>query len=252
MLTAERHKAILRLIDEQGRVTVAEIAARFQVSTATARRDAVLLAEAGRAARSHGGLLPAGFFNGTPALRPSPAPNVSAKVRLARQAVERLPAEGTIFVGAGTTCLEVGRLLLERPELRIYTNSIALMMLAGETRANLAIIGGEANRASNSVSGPLAQAWLDHLRFEVAVVGAAAIDSTGAHAADLAEATVRTEVLRRASVRMLVADAAKWNLGAPVRFAPWRSFSLVVSTRELPREARITLAAQKVKLVLAS
>jgi len=251
MLTAERHRAILRLIDEQGRVTVAEIAARFQVSTATARRDAVLLAEAGRAARSHGGLLPAGFFNRTPALRPNPAANASAKVRLAQRAAALLPAEGTVFIGAGTTCVEVGRLLLERPELRIYTNSIALMMLAGETRANLTIIGGEASRESNSVSGPLAQVWIDHLRFDVAVVGAAAIDATGAQAADLAEAAVRTEVLRRAGVRMLVADAGKWGRGAAVRFATWRGFSILVSTRELPREARITLAAQKVKLVVA-
>ena len=34
MLTAERHRAILRLLAKQGRVTVAEIAQRFEISAA--------------------------------------------------------------------------------------------------------------------------------------------------------------------------------------------------------------------------
>ena len=114
MLTDERHRAILRLIAENGRVTMAEIAERFEVSVATARRDAVGLAEAGKAARSHGGLLPAKFFQREPHFRVKAARHMGLKARLARKAVTLLPHEGNVFVDAGTTCLEVGRLLLDR------------------------------------------------------------------------------------------------------------------------------------------
>jgi DeoR family fructose operon transcriptional repressor len=44
MLTAERHRAILRLLAEHGRITVADIAQRFDISHATARRDALSVA----------------------------------------------------------------------------------------------------------------------------------------------------------------------------------------------------------------
>lgn len=250
MLTAERHRAILRLLSERGRVTISEIVQRFNVSAATARRDAVLLTDAGRAARSHGGLLPATFFEEESTPRPALARETGVKARLGRRAAELLPHEGNIFLDTGGTCLEVGRLLLERPELRIFTNSLAVLALAGDSRASLTVIGGEANRDSGALTGVFAQAWLEHLRFDVAVIGATGLDATGAHATDLGDVAVKTEVLRRATVRMLVADGEKWNQPGAVRFAPWRGLSQFVTTRDLPRGARIALAADKVTVFL--
>src|SRR5947208_1530397 len=55
-VTTERHRAILRLLAESGSISLAEIAERFSISAATARRDAMLLTSAGRARRRHGSL----------------------------------------------------------------------------------------------------------------------------------------------------------------------------------------------------
>lgn len=251
MLTAERHRAILRLLAEQGRVTMAEIAERFRVSTATARRDAVLLAGAGRAARSHGGLLPAKFFESGPGLRPAAGRATDLKVRIARRACDLLPHEGTVFVDAGTTCLEVGRLLLERPDLRIFTNSVPLIALASTARATLTGIGGEVRPGSLALTGALAQGWLSHLRFDAAVLGAAGLDlPNGAFAADLADAAVKADVLQRAMIRVLVADGSKWNRPAPVRFAAWNAITSLVTSDDLPRAARVALASAKVRVFL--
>eukprot|EP01035_Chromulina_nebulosa_P043858 gene43858-59411_t len=103
MLTEERHRAIMRLLAENGRITVAEIAERFNVSAATARRDCVFLANVGKAARSHGGLLPSRFFQGEPHFRAKAARHMGLKARLARKAASLLPHEGNVFVDAGTT-----------------------------------------------------------------------------------------------------------------------------------------------------
>jgi DeoR/GlpR family transcriptional regulator of sugar metabolism len=251
MLTAERHRAILRLLEEQGSVTMAEIARRFGVSTATARRDAVLLAGAGKAARSHGGLLPAKFFREGAGVRPAPARETDVKVRIARRACDLLPHEGNVFVDAGTTCLEVGRLLIQRPDLRIFTNSVPLIALASEAQASLTGIGGEVKPGSLALTGTLAQAWLEHLRFDAAVIGAAGLDMAhGAFATDLAEAAVKADVLQRSAHRVLVADGSKWQRPAAVSFARWSVFTAFVTNQELPRSARIAIATEKVKVYL--
>jgi DeoR family fructose operon transcriptional repressor len=251
MLSVERHHAILRLLSEQGRVTVAEIAERFRVSSATARRDAVLLAEAGKAARSHGGLLPARFFREEPSFRSNSVRQLGLKARIARRAVELIPHEGNVFVDAGTTCLEVGRLLIDRPDLRVFTNSIPLLALASDARATLTGIGGEAQKGALALTGGLAQAWLSHLRFDAVVIGASGLDmASGAYANELGEAAIKTEALRRSAICVLVADAGKWGRPAAVRFAPMRAFTAFVTSQGLPRGVPLKLAADKVQLCL--
>ena len=249
MLTAERHRAILRLLAEQGRITVAHIAQRFEVSHATARRDAGFLADAGKAARAHGGLLPANFYHSEPHFRAKADRQMGIKARIARKAADLLPHDGNVFVDSGTTCLEVGRLLIERAELRIFTNSIPLLALAPQAKATLTAIGGEVRKVSLALTGALAQSWLSHLRFDSAVIGASGLDlATGAYTTELHEAAIKAEVLRRSGVRLLVSDAEKWEHPAAVHFAPWTAFSLFVTNQQLPREARLKLGAANVKV----
>lgn len=251
MLTAERHRAILRLLAEHGRITVADIAQRFDISHATARRDAVQLADAGKAARAHGGLLPANFFRSEPHFRAKADRQMGIKARIARQAADLLPHEGNVFVDSGTTCLEVGRILIERPDLRIFTNSIPLLAFTSQAQASITCIGGEGRKVSLALTGALAQTWLSHLRFDSAVIGASGIDlNSGAYTTELNEAAIKAEVLRRSTARVLVADADKWNRPAAVHFAPWNAFTAFVTNQQLPREARLKLASEDVKFCL--
>lgn len=252
MLTDERHRAILRLLAENGRVTVSEIAGRFNVSAATARRDAGLLTELGKASRSHGGILPSKFFQSEPHFRAKAARHTNIKARLARKAVSLLPHEGNIFVDGGTTCLEVGRLLLDRKDLHIFTNSVPLLSLAVDSPATVIAIGGEVRKVSGALTGAMSQSWLNHLRFDVAVIGASGLDvATGAFTTELHEAAVKAEALQRSTVRMLVADAEKWDQSTTVHFAPWNAFTSFVSSVDVSREARMKLSSANVRIYVA-
>ena len=55
--TPERQKQILSLLEQQGRLSVAEIVQQFSISQATARRDLESLALQGKAQRVHGGVI---------------------------------------------------------------------------------------------------------------------------------------------------------------------------------------------------
>jgi DeoR family transcriptional regulator, fructose operon transcriptional repressor len=243
MLTAERHRQILRLLAERGRLSLSEISSRLGVSAATARRDATELGDGGRARRVHGALLPRDFGLEEPRYSRKAERAVTAKLRLGRAAAALLPDAGTIFIDAGTTCLEVGRSVLDRSDLRIYTNSLPLLSLAPEARATLVSVGGEVRPLSLALTGAFALQWLENLRFDAAVIGASGLDpAAGASTTETAEAGVKSEALRRATRRILVAHGDKWNRPAPLRFAAWKAFSDFVTDHPFTRAERLALS----------
>lgn len=249
MLHAERHRQILRLLAERGRLTVAEIRSRLGVSAATARRDATAIAEGGHARRVHGALLPLDFGLDEPRYSRKAEKALAGKVRLGRSVAHILPEAGTVFIDAGTTTLEVGRAILDRRLLRLYTNSIPLLALASEARATIVALGGEVRPLSLALTGALAQHWLENLRFDVAVIGASGLDPVaGASTTETAEAAVKTEALRRSTRRILVATGEKWGRPAALCFAPWQSFSDLVTDHLFTRAERLALSRAGLRL----
>jgi len=59
MYAEERQHEIVRLARESGRVSVSELAGRFEVTAETIRRDLAALAHVGLVSRVHGGAVPA-------------------------------------------------------------------------------------------------------------------------------------------------------------------------------------------------
>lgn len=253
MLVPDRHRTILRLLSDRGRLTLAEIQSRLGISAATARRDAGELSAAGLARRTHGGLLPPDFSLSEPAYPRKAEKAISVKVRLGRAVAELLPEDGSVFVDAGTTCLEVGRALLDRPNLRIFTNSVSLLMLATEARATVISVGGEVRKISLALTGALAQGWLEQLRFDAAVIGASGLDqASGVFTTELTEASVKVEALRRARLRILVAHGEKWARPAAVQFAPWTAFHHLFTDKMPLRSERAALNSASVKIHVVS
>jgi DeoR/GlpR family transcriptional regulator of sugar metabolism len=170
-----------------------------------------------------------------------------AKAHIAQRAAQILPHEGCIFIDAGTSCLEVARLLISRPKLRIITNSIPILDLAFQAKAVVVGIGGEVRRVSLALTGALTQSWLADIRFDAVVVGAAGIDPVkGAYTSELHEAALKSEALRRGVSRMLVADSEKWHRPAAVHFAPWSAFTSFVTNQEVPIDVRLLLGVNSV------
>lgn len=249
MLVPDRQRSILRLLSDRGRLTLAEIQSRLGISAATARRDAGQLSDAGLARRTHGGLLPPDFSLSEPAYPRKAEKAMGIKVRLGLTVAGLLPEDGAVFIDAGTTCLEVGRALLDRPNLRIFTNSVSLLAMATDARASVYSIGGEVRKISLALTGALAQSWLEQLRFDAAVIGASGMDQkSGLFTTELSEASVKVEALRRARLRILVAHGEKWGRPAAVQFAPWSAFHHLVTDKAPLRTERASLNSANVKV----
>ncbi|MDH5356966.1 MAG: DeoR/GlpR family DNA-binding transcription regulator, partial [Gammaproteobacteria bacterium] len=122
MKTRNRQMKIVETIREEERATVDELAARFDISRETIRRDLTKLANSGKIQKVHGGaILPRVFGEGSFGQRMSE--NSEAKMRIASKAVELFGAGETLFIDTGSTTLYFAEKLIEVSGLTIITNS---------------------------------------------------------------------------------------------------------------------------------
>lgn len=247
MFTTERHQAILRLLDSRQRLDIHALLAHLKISPATLRRDLAHLERSGRLVRVHGGILHPSLAPGEPSFVQRSRAATAAKRSIAAAAIRLVPANATVFIDGGTTCLEIGQLLRDRADLTLITNSLPLLAGFYRFRARLLVLGGEMRAVSAALVGDLTLAALGQLRADISFIGASGLDpADGPGTTELSEKAVKAEWLRRSRRRILVCDATKWNQSAVIPFAAWTDFSDFVTDirppNRLPRPLRVHLA----------
>lgn len=253
MFAEERQRAIESLLLHEGRLMVGELARRLGASGITVRRDLRALEAAGKVVRAHGGALHPEFLDQEHGFARKTVEAADAKLAIARAVTAELPDRGQVFIDAGTTCLEVGRQLLDRRRLTVVTNSIPLLQLAGAAKARVVSVGGDVRGVSLALVGGFALNWMNGLRFDVAVVSASGLDATdGASTTELSEAGVKQAACARARRKILVSHAAKWNQPAAVAFAGWPDFDLFVTDAKLTPAERTRLHRHGVRVKRAA
>lgn len=252
MFAHERQHRIVALLETQQRLGLDELRRAFGVSAATLRRDLTHLQRIGKLVRTHGGVTHASLGAGEPAFERKVRTAAGAKAKIAVAAGQLVPANATLFLDAGTTTLELGRRLLARDDLTIFTNSLPVLNERRAGRSSLIAIGGELREISRAFVGSLAMDWLKHLRFDYTFVGASGLDAgDGASTTELMEAAIKKEAIARARRVVLLADASKWDKAAPIRFGAWKEFSDLVTDGSPARRDREALRRAGVELHVA-
>jgi DeoR/GlpR family transcriptional regulator of sugar metabolism len=232
---------------------MAQLQREMRVSRSTLRRDLVELEERGDVVRVHGGVVHRDFLQGEPTFDRRGREAVVAKRAIAAVAAGLVEENASVYLDAGTTCLEVGRHLLLRADVKLFTHSLRLASdaAASDAAASVVLVGGEVRKVSQAVVGGLALQWLAQLRFDVAFVACSGISAEGASTTELTEAAIKQAILKRTSRSVLVADAGKWNRAAAVRFAGWKQFHTWVVDTALNKSAHDVAATAGVRVLLA-
>lgn len=211
MRQEERFSLILERLAEKGSVGVADLAVELGVSLASVRRDLQLLEEQRLLSRTHGGAVALNMVYELP-LRYRGGRHKEEKRRIALVAAERV-AGGVNAVGltGGTTTTEVARALAERSGLTIITNALNIgSELALRPNLKLIVTGGWARSESYELVGPLADASLQGLNLDLAIVGVDGISSHGGITTyDVVEAQTNRAMIDRARKVIVVADGSK-------------------------------------------
>lgn len=209
MLSAQRKSHLLDLLAREGKVVAKTVARELGLSEDSIRRDLRELADEGRVVRVYGGALPV-----PPADRPIEQRSVLAsesKKRVALRAAELIGPASTIVIDAGTTALELARVLPRSSDLTVITPSpVVALAVADRTDARLVLIGGEIDRYSLVAGGPLAMEAIQHLAADMFFVGATGVDpARGLTTGNLDDAVTKRAIAGRCEKTFVLASEEK-------------------------------------------
>ena len=117
----QRQALICQILQENGRVVCADLAARLQVSEHTIRRDLHELSREGVCKKVYGGAVLSLPEAGDYSERKDK--NRATKLRIAQQCARLVKPGGTIFIDTGTTNLAMAEALPAELALTVVTNS---------------------------------------------------------------------------------------------------------------------------------
>src|SRR3954451_442612 len=211
MRQEDRLGHVLRQLNEQGSVGVAELAEQLQVSEASVRRDLHLLEQQKLLNRTHGGAVDSGVLYELP-MRYRGGQQHEAKRPLARAAAALVPDDvSSIGLNGGSTTTEVARALAGRAGLRVVTNALNIASeLAVRANIELVVCGGSARTESYELVGPLADLVLANVNLNIAVIGVDGVSpSAGFTTHHEVEAHTNRALVGAAERVIVVADSSK-------------------------------------------
>ena len=233
--TAERRQEIRRLILDGALPPMGELAGRFGVSRETIRKDLLALEKDGLGRKGYGGtFIVEAVQERKLALRL--AENVDKKAAIARAALGHIPGGSTVLLDAGSTTLELARLLKGVPDLHIVTNSATIPQLLVDCPSTVSCLGGDLRKTSLAFTGPWTLAGIRSLRADVAFLGADALDADGPCTSVVAEAEVKRAMAATACQCVVLCDSTKLSKRSGVPICPWGDVDLLITDGEIPDE----------------
>lgn len=249
----ERQNQIVQLIARNQRITVAKICETFDVSEATARRDLETLAAQGKAQRVHGGAIVLQVAPPELPILQRQGEQADEKICIGQAAAALIQDGETIFLGSGTTVLEVARALRSRHGLTVITNSLPVInALADLPDITLVCLGGILRTSELSFIGHITELALAEVRADKIVIGTRAISLEQGLTNDyLPETMTDRAILKAGREVIVVSDSSKFGRVATVLLAPIESIHTIVTDTRIPSDFVSEAQARNIQLIQA-
>lgn len=251
-LAPRRHEEILRRVVSEGSVSIAELAAYFDVSRETIRRDMKLLADRGQLDVVHGG---ATLFEATePALVLRSGENAAAKAAIGRRAAELVKDGMVVFLDSGTTTLAVAHALSGPRDLTICTTGLAIALhMCRQPQVRVHMLGGEIDPAEEAAVGLDALEAIGRFRVDIAFLGGGGLSPDG-EVTDFTRngAEQRSRMIAMAGKAYFVLDSSKFGRLTPLRIPGFHQATGVIVDRPPPPTISEALERKGPRVIVAT
>jgi DeoR family transcriptional regulator, fructose operon transcriptional repressor len=256
MYAEERHHTIVNLALRYDRVSVADLATRFEVTTETIRRDLDALDKRGFLRRVHGGaviaenvaLVETALADREPAF-------VAQKTRIAQAALNYLPNPGsTVLFDSGTSVARLAAAVPPGALGTVVTNSVpvAAQLAAGSSGTQVHLLGGRVRGITQATVGGETVASLGRLRCDIAFIGTNGVTIRhGFSTPDPDEAAVKQAMVATARKVIVLADSSKVGVELLVAFAPLAAVHVLITDDGISDNDRSELTAAGIEVVVA-
>ncbi len=253
LFQAERQREIAKLTVELGRVEVADLADRFNVTSETIRRDLSELQENRLVRRVHGGavLFEAGGFE--PLLSVRDERQANEKRRIAHRAVQELPDTGTIIIDSGSTLTRFAEVVPRQQDLRIVTNSIhAVLALADGDWGTIIVLGGKLRSNTLAMVDAETVSQVEQLVVDTLFISCDGMSlDKGLTTPYRGEAALKHAMIRAAGRVILLADHSKFGVDHFARFGTWADVDLLITNNEADPATLAEIESRGTEIALA-
>lgn len=250
-MLSKRHTEIMRILADEGTVTISGLAARLGVSLETVRRDVRPLTENGSVLKIHGAVGLAGQVGEAPFQRRM-RENAGAKRRIAREMAQLIHDGESVMLDTGTTTSFVARELLGHRRLTVVTNSSDIARTLATVNGNkVYMAGGELRSDSGAAFGVSAIEFIAKFSVTHAIISAGAIEAgSGVMDFDLEEAEFARMMLSRGAQSYVVTDHTKFGRRGLVQVAGFDAIGHVVTDEAVSAEIAATLEEAGTHLII--
>jgi DeoR/GlpR family transcriptional regulator of sugar metabolism len=249
-LAPQRWDNLRKLIRETGVIRVEDLSRQLGVSLATVRRDLDQLEDSGAIRRVHGGAVSTESRLDEPLFEDKTSLAAREKRGIAEAALKFIEPGDTIYLDGGSTVLELARLLRERSNLTVVTNSLHAAHELSGRGPRLIVIGGELRRLSQTLVGPLTRLVLQELHLDKAFMGTIGFGlKEGLTTTEPSEAFTKEVVMGQARQVIVLADSSKAGKVSFARAGGWDKVQVLVTDQELDKNFAKELIKKQIKLV---
>lgn len=231
-----RKQQIISLLTEGGYTNVTELAARFNVTTETIRRDLNELEQENLVKRIHGGAIATAKRSPELEYQNRGQYLMQEKKDIARQAADLINDGETVIITSGTTTQAMAEFLLRKKNLTVITNSVLLCAeLASGQDIEVYILGGKVRNGNFSVSGPISMENLSVFNPDKTIIGIGGISiEKGLTDHRMDETLLTRSCLKAAGMTIGLADHSKFGTITSYTIGPTRLLQYLVTSVNTP------------------
>ena len=220
MLTEERFAKIVKIVNQEGTVTVLELAQAIGISESTIRRDLNQLDKLGRIRKVHGGATAAVLmFDGHERnMQEKYSRNIEEKRAIAAYAATLVHPNDFVFLDAGSTTEQMAEYLEENTAFYV-TNGITLAQKLAARGFKTMLLAGRVKASTDAVIGMEAVSSLARYHFTRGFFGTNGITvAEGFTTPDLEEAANKRAAMEHCRQCYVLADNSKFDTLSNVSF----------------------------------
>lgn len=209
----ERHNGILTLLQQNGSISVAQLAEQFRVSEVTIRKDLSYLEQQKKLYRTHGSAILLSPYIGDRHVNEKEKKCVVEKRAIAAAAARLVAHDDSIVIASGTTMAFLARDINPVGHLTVVTSSLPVtQILSQNAGVDVLQLGGITRSSSMSVVGPFAEQMLRNFNCSMLFLGVDGLDAEfGLTTTNMHEASLNGAMIAAAQKVVVLADSTKFG-----------------------------------------
>lgn len=253
LFQSERQRQIAALTMQSGRVEVADLADRFNVTTETIRRDLSDLQGHRIVRRVHGGATPWEAVGFEPLLSVRNDQRDSEKRRIALAATHEVPSNGSIIIDSGSTLLALANAFPIDSSIRVVTNALNIALVLSErSDVDVIVVGGKVRKNTLAMVDNEAIAAIEPLSVDTLFISSDGLSAaTGLSTPYREEAALKRAMIASARRVVALVDHSKFGQDHFIRFAEWADIDMLITNTEADPVAVAAIESFGTTVVLA-